>query len=57
MTGFEYGSALGAIEDAKSVPALAQLRVSLHKDYSGDRDLDGLSEMIEVKRKRLIRES
>ena len=57
MTGFEHGSALGAIQGANSVSALAQLSVSLHKDYFRDRDLDGLSEMIEVKRKRLIRES
>ena len=57
MTGFEYGSALGAIQDANSVPALAQLRVSLHRDYHGDRDLDGLSEMIAVKSRRLVRES
>ena len=57
MTGFEYGSALGAIQDANSVPALAQLRVSLHRDYHGDRDLDGLSEMIAVKSRRLTRES
>jgi hypothetical protein len=54
MTGFEYGRVLGAIQDANSLPALAQLRVNVENHHRGDRDLVGLLEMIEVKRKRLL---
>jgi putative ABC transport system permease protein len=54
MTGFEYGRVLGEIQEANSLPALAHVRVNVENRHRGDRDLVGLLEMIEVKRKRLL---